>query len=187
MTNKLATIDKGAEKGLSLAELRKFGARAYLAGGPVFGLVVITFIDLDHMIIPDVFSLSGIVLGLLGGILNPQRNFWDAFGGILMGGGFLWAVAAIYWLIRKAEGMGGGDIKLLAWLGAVLGWKSIPFVIIFSCVLGSSMGVGIMVAKRGGMKTAIPFGPYLALAGLCYIFFGQEISLWYLQAFWPWL
>lgn len=150
-----------------------------------FGLITASFIDFDHMILPDVFTLSGIVLGLLGAALNPSREFWPALWGVLLGGGFLWAIAVIYAAIRKQEGMGGGDIKLLAWIGAVLGWTSVPFVIICSSLVGSLVGVVVMLKAKEGLGHAIPFGPYLALGALLYIFFGQEITAIYLRFFIP--
>ncbi len=148
----------------------------------VFGLVVISFIDLDHMIIPNKLSYPGIIIGLIGSILNPERVWWDGFVGLLMGGGFFWGVAAIYSLIRKKNGLGGGDIKLLAWIGAVAGWKSIPFVILSSSVLGSLIGIGLILSRKGGMQSTIPFGPYIALGALIYLLGeGQVLSEWYLS------
>jgi leader peptidase (prepilin peptidase) / N-methyltransferase len=149
-----------------------------------FGLVVISFIDLDHFIIPDEFSLSGIVIGLAGSLLNPERDFWSAIAGVLMGGGFLWAVAYLYLLIRKEEGMGGGDIKLLGWIGAVLGWKAIPFVILVSSLLGGVVGLLTMSRDRG-LKTTIPFGPFLAAAAILFLFGGHEWADWYFGLFIP--
>lgn len=105
-----------------------------------FGLVTVSFIDLDHFILPDVFTLSGVVIGLIGAALSPEREFLDALFGVLLGGGFLWTIAYLYLLLRKQEGMGGGDIKLLAWIGAVLGWKSIAFVIITRASLVALLG-----------------------------------------------
>lgn len=151
----------------------------------VFGLVVCTFIDIDHMILPDEFTLSGIVIGLLGAALNPQREFMDAFWGVLMGGGFLWGMAYIYFLLTKQEGMGGGDIKLLAWIGAILGWKAIPFVIMSSAIIGSVIGLITARKQKAGLKTVIPFGPYLALGAVLYLFGGETIALWYLDLFLP--
>ncbi|HPI41444.1 MAG TPA: prepilin peptidase, partial [Pseudobdellovibrionaceae bacterium] len=110
-----------------------------------FGLVVCTFIDFDHMILPDQFTLSGILLGLFGAFLNPDRSFLDSLWGVLFGGGFLWAIAYIYYAFTKREGMGGGDIKLLAWIGALLGWKAVPFVILLSSVIGTFVGLGLSV------------------------------------------
>lgn len=151
----------------------------------IYCLIIVSFIDFDHMILPDGFTLSGIVIGLLGAWLNPGRSFLDAVYGVLMGGGFLWAVAYVYYLLRKQEGMGGGDIKLLAWIGAVLGWQAIPFVILSSSLFGSLVGVLVGIKTKGGMQTVIPFGPYLALSAVFYIFGGYEIGLWYLNLFLP--
>lgn len=149
-----------------------------------FGLVTISFIDLDHRIIPDVFSLSGIVLGLLGAALNPEREFMDAFLGFLMGGGFLWLIAYIYFVIRKEDGMGGGDIKLLAWLGAYLGWKAIPFIILSSSLVGTVAGL-ILIARGGNMKSSLPFGPFIVLGAYIYIFGGDQLANWYISLFLP--
>jgi leader peptidase (prepilin peptidase)/N-methyltransferase len=151
----------------------------------VFGLLVCTFIDFDHMILPDELTLSGIVIGLIGASLNPQREFMDAVYGVLMGGGFLWGVAYIYYLMTKREGMGGGDIKLLAWIGAILGWKAIPFVIMSSAIIGSVVGLIAARKQNAGLKTVIPFGPYLALGAVIYLFGGQTIAFWYLDIFMP--
>lgn len=151
----------------------------------IFGLVVCTFIDLDHMILPDEFTLSGIVIGLVGAWLNPQREFLDALFGVLMGGGFLWGMAYVYYLLTKQEGMGGGDIKLLAWIGALIGWKAIPFVIMTSAIVGSVVGLVVARKQRAGLKTVIPFGPYLALGAILYLFGGETIALWYLDLFLP--
>ena len=151
----------------------------------VFGMVVVTFIDFDHFILPDVFTLSGIVFGFVGAFLNPERIFLDALFGVLMGGGFLWAIAYFYYLFRKEEGLGGGDIKLLGWIGAVLGWKSIPMIIICASLVGSVFGLVIAHKKGKGLKTVIPFGPYLVLGALTYIFGGESLGRWYLSLFLP--
>ncbi len=150
-----------------------------------FSLVVVSFIDFDHMILPDVFTLSGIVIGLAGALLNPERTFLDAVAGVMIGGGFLWAISAIYFQIRKQEGMGGGDIKLLAWIGAVLGWQAVPFVILCASLIGTIVGLIVMSRTKGGMQTAIPFGPYLALGALVFLFGGHDIAQAYIQLFIP--
>jgi leader peptidase (prepilin peptidase)/N-methyltransferase len=151
----------------------------------MFGLVVVSFIDLDHFIIPDKISLPGIVVGLVGALLNPERHILDAVLGMLLGGGFLWAVAYIYYLIKKQEGMGGGDIKLLAWIGTILGWRSIPFTILASSILGSIIGLFFIWRSKGNLKSVIPFGPYIALAAIIYIFGGEAIGHWYISLFMP--
>lgn len=150
-----------------------------------FGLIVVTFIDLDHMILPDVFTVSGLIIGLAGAALNPERSFMSALGGVLMGGGFLWAIAVIYYSLRKQEGMGGGDIKLLAWIGAVLGWTSIPFVILASSLVGTLVGLVVAFKSEKGLKEGIPFGPYLTASAIAFILGGHELGLWYLRIFIP--
>ena len=144
-----------------------------------FALVVGSFIDFDHMILPDEITLSGILLGLLGAWINPERDFLSAFMGVILGGGFLWLIACIYYLLRKEEGIGGGDIKLLAWIGAVLGWLAIPLVILVASLVGSFVGILVSLRSSQGMKTAIPFGPYLALGAVCYIFLKDFFGHWY--------
>lgn len=151
----------------------------------VFGLIVSSFIDIDHMILPDEFTVGGLVLGLAGAALNPEREFMPALIGALIGGGFLWLMAYLYFLVTKVEGMGGGDIKLLAWIGAILGWKAIPFVIMTAAVVGSTVGLALAWKQKKGLKTVIPFGPYLALAALLYLFGGQTIGEWYFHLFLP--
>jgi leader peptidase (prepilin peptidase) / N-methyltransferase len=146
-------------------------------------LVVITFIDLDHQIVPDVLSLPGIGVGLAGAILIPWIPWSDSLFGILLGGGILYLVAFGYELLTKREGMGGGDIKLLAMLGAFLGWQAIFPIILLSSLIGTLVGVPWMLLNKKTTTFAIPFGPFLAAAALIYLFFGGEIIRWYLSFF----
>ena len=140
-------------------------------------LVAASFIDWDQMIIPDSISLSGIVIGLLGAFLNPERSVLSSFIGFIVGGGSLLLIAYLYFILRKKEGMGGGDIKMLAWIGAVLGWESLFFVLLSSCLLGSLFGLAIMLqGNKKVMQTAFPFGPYLAISALIYIFLMETDS-----------
>lgn len=147
-----------------------------------FGLITASFIDLDHMILPDRFTLSGIVIGLLGAWLNPERAFLDALLGVLLGGGFLLAIAYFYLVVRKIEGMGGGDIKLLAWIGAVCGVQSLLFVLVASSLLGLIFGIFYLLRSNEGMKTGIPFGPYLSAAALIFLLWEP---LWWWQFLFP--
>jgi leader peptidase (prepilin peptidase)/N-methyltransferase len=151
----------------------------------VFGLVTASFIDYDHMILPDEITLGGLLVAVIGAALNPDRLFLDAILGVLFGGGILWAVAYIYYLFTGREGLGGGDIKLLAWLGALLGWKAIPFIILSSSVVGSVIGLVASKKNRGDLKTMIPFGPFLALGALLYILGLKSVGIWYVQLFFP--
>ncbi len=151
----------------------------------VLGLVIGSFIDFDHMILPDEITLGGIVLGLIGAWLNPERLFLDALLGVLFGGGILWLVAYIYFVFTGREGLGGGDIKLLGWLGALLGWKAIPFIILTASISGSVVGLLVSRQKSEGLKTMIPFGPFLALGALLYLFGLKSVGYWYVDLFFP--
>lgn len=151
----------------------------------IFGLVTVSFIDFDHYILPDVFTLSGIVTGLVGAFLNPDRSVSSALAGVFIGGGSLWLIAYLYWVLRKQEGLGGGDIKLIAWIGAVLGWPAVPFVIFSGSLIGSAAGLLVAFRKKEGLQSVIPFGPFLALGALLYLFVGRELGLWYVNFFLP--
>ena len=144
-------------------------------------LVVITFIDLEHQIIPDEISLPGIVIGFICSFFLPNFSWLNSLLGILLGGGSLLLVAYGYQWLTGKEGMGGGDIKLLAMMGAFLGWKSILFIIFASSLVGSAIGITIMLVQKKDSKLAIPFGPYLAFGAVLYIFFGRQIIHWYLN------
>lgn len=137
-------------------------------------LIVITFIDLDHQIIPDVLTLPGIPVFFLLAVFVVKEISWvEAVVGLIIGGGVLLAIAFAYELITKREGMGGGDIKLLAMIGGFLGWKSLIFILLFSSFLGAVVGVFAMVIKKQDMKYAIPFGPFLSMAAVAYLFWGD--------------
>jgi leader peptidase (prepilin peptidase)/N-methyltransferase len=165
----------------SLALLVRFGLTPEACGYFLFtaALLVIIWIDIHHQIIPDIISLPGIVVGFLFSLINPFVSWQDSLIGILAGGGVLYGVAALYYLWRKQEGMGGGDIKLLGMIGAFLGWQSLPFIIFASSLSGSIIGILAMLKQGKGGKTRIPFGPFLSLAALVYLFFTKEIGQLY--------
>ena len=146
----------------------------------VAALTVMTVIDLYHQIIPDVISLPGIGVGLLASLLIPQLTFRNSLIGILLGWGSLFLVATLYQWLFKREGMGGGDVKLLAMIGAFLGWKAVLLTILLSSLIGSITGILIMVVKGKDFKYAIPFGPFLSLAAVISLFYGENIIRWYL-------
>jgi len=166
---------------LSLLLFMKFGPTFAFAVLFLFcsALVVITFIDLEHYIIPDVISLSGIVVGFVCSFFIPSLGWFNSLIGILVGGGSLFLVATLYQMFTGKEGMGGGDIKLLAMMGAFFGWKAVPFIVFISSVAGSVIGLTLMVVQKKDAKLAIPFGPFLALGALVYIFFGRQVLHWY--------
>jgi leader peptidase (prepilin peptidase)/N-methyltransferase len=97
----------------------------------------------------------------------------EALIGLLVGGGVLFAIAFVYELLTKREGMGGGDIKLLAMIGGFLGWKSLIFILLFSSFSGAIVGITAMIVKKQDMKYAVPFGPFLSAAAVAYLFWGD--------------
>ena len=147
----------------------------------VAALIVITVIDLYHQIIPDVISLPGIGVGLLASLMVPQITFFNSLLGILLGGGSLFLVATLYQWLFKREGMGGGDVKLLAMIGAFMGWKAVILTILLSSLIGSITGIIMMVLKGKDFKYAIPFGPFLSLGAVIALFYGSSLMDWYLR------
>ena len=147
----------------------------------VAALIVITVIDLYHQIIPDVISLPGIGVGLLASLIIPQITLFNSLIGILLGGGSLFLVATVYHWLFKREGMGGGDVKLLAMIGAFLGWKAVILTILLGSLIGSMIGIMVMVLKEKDFKYAIPFGPFLSVGAVISLLYQNEIIFWYLQ------
>ena len=167
---------------LYLGLAMRFGAgTAALVLAPfVTALLVITFIDMDHRIIPNVISYPGMAAGLGLSFLAGFPRPLDSVIGLLVGGGFLYLVATGYYLITKREGMGMGDVKLLGMIGAYLGWQALPVTILLAAVTGSVIGLVAMRVQSEDRTYAVPFGPFLALGALAHIFFGKELILWYL-------
>jgi leader peptidase (prepilin peptidase)/N-methyltransferase len=163
---------------LSALLFRRYGLSFQLLATFSFtcALIVITFIDLEHQIIPDIITLPGIPLFFLAAVLIMKLRLIDAVLGIIIGGGILYLIAFAYELLRKTEGMGGGDIKLLAMIGAFLGWQSLWFIIMVSSLLGAVIGITAMVVQKEDMKYAIPFGPFLSVGAVSYLFFGSYVT-----------
>ncbi len=172
---------------LSLALFIKIGVSFSFVIYFVFcaALLAIIVIDYHHQIIPDVISLPGILLGFAVSFFNPLVTWQQSGLGVLLGGGALYAVAAGYYLVTKREGMGGGDIKLLAMIGAFLGWQCLPFVIFGSAVLGTIVGVGAMLKQKKGGKTVIPYGPFLSVAAILFLFFQEVIQHYIIMLYMP--
>lgn len=184
---------EAATGGLAVLALVRFGPTPAALVAFVFtaALLLITVIDFDHRFIPDEVSLPGIVVGLAASFLSSAA--WgvgpvDALAGVAVGGGVLWAVAWTYERSTGVEGMGYGDVKLLAMIGAFLGWQAVPIVLVIASIAGSVVGLGLIAARgrrQGGRvvrtlgaralgphvrralrRTAIPFGPFLALGAV---------------------
>ena len=149
----------------------------------IAALLVVIFIDIDHQIIPDVISLGGIPIGFAAAcfFLSPV-NWLDSLIGIGVGGGTLYLVAWCYMRITGVVGMGLGDVKLLAMIGAFIGWQGVLLTIFTSSAIGTLVGLTDMLAKRKTMKMRIPFGPFLAMGAIIHLFWGSELIDWYLTA-----
>ncbi|MFH1691418.1 MAG: prepilin peptidase [Candidatus Omnitrophota bacterium] len=146
----------------------------------VCGLIVATFVDFDFRIIPDEISVGGIIVGLVFSLLFPGLHhmpthilgLWQSFLGVLVGGGVLWVLGCIGDFIFKKESMGGGDVKLLAMIGAFLGWKLALLTLPLASVFGAIIGIIIKIRTK---ESLIAFGPYLALAAFINIFWADKI------------
>jgi leader peptidase (prepilin peptidase) / N-methyltransferase len=141
-------------------------------------LVALFAIDLEHKLLPDVITLPGIVIGILASVFLPP-GVMESLIGMLIGGGVLWLIGEAYFRYSGEEGMGGGDVKMLAMIGAFLGWKLVLVTLVLSSVLGSVLGLTIIAIKRGNMKYALPFGTFLALGALAASLVGEQIVTWY--------
>lgn len=167
----------------ALAAYLSFGltVRALVAFIFIATLIVVTFIDIDHRKILDRITLPGIPLFSLASLAIPSVSIVDSLLGILAGGGSLLLVATAYSLLTGREGMGGGDIKLLAMIGAMVGWQGVLFTIFASSAIGTITGLLLMLRQREGMRLAVPFGPFLSIGAVAYLFFGPGIISWYLH------
>lgn len=147
----------------------------------IFGcaLIVLFVTDLQHKILPNVITLPGIVIGLVCSVFLPP-GWVSSLIGILVGGGVLFAIAEVYYRVRGQEGLGMGDVKLLAMIGAFLGWKLVLLTLVFASFTGSLAGGVLIASGRGGMKYALPFGTFLAVGALLAATWGDPIADWYL-------
>ncbi len=145
-------------------------------------LIAITFIDLDFKIIPDELNLIGFILGLIYSFLRKDFSAFDALLGALVGAGILWGIAFLYEKTRGIEGLGFGDVKMMAFVGTYVGWFGSLFTIFFASLIGAVVGITAAYVSKASNKGQfeIPFGPFLALAAAVYIFFGEQIKSWYL-------
>lgn len=152
-----------------------------LASRLVFGctLIVLFAIDLEHHLLPNVITLPGIVIGWLFSLFAPPG--WQAsLAGVLLGAGVLYGTAAAYYMVRREEGLGMGDVKMLAMVGAFLGWKAVLLTLILASFSGALVGIVLMATSRGGMRYALPFGTFLAMGALIAMVAGDQIIAWYL-------
>ena len=166
---------------LSFAAAMVFGPTLQLAGALllIWSLIVLTGIDIDTQLLPDSITLPLLWLGLLLNINSAFTSLNDAVVGAAAGYLTLWSVYWIFKLTTGKDGMGFGDFKLLAALGAWFGWQTIPLIIILSSFVGAFIGILLILLKKQGREVPMPFGPYLAGAGLITLFFGDQLTAAY--------
>ena len=146
-------------------------------------LIVLAFIDIDYRILPDSMTLTGIPLGVLASFWLPP-GWRDSLIGAALGGGSLWLIAEAYYRFRHIEGMGIGDFKMLAMIGAVLGWRAVLVTLVLSSCSGALVGAAVMSRTKDGMRYALPFGTFLSIGGLAASLVGEPLVAWYLS-FYP--
>ncbi len=177
---------EAATAGLFVACLLRFGISVQAPAAALFGslMLVLALIDIDHMILPDALTYPAIALGillqpLLGWARLWQGGPWGALAGgalgALLGSGVLLAVWLAWYLIRHEEGMGLGDVKMLAAIGAFLGWKGVVVALFFAALSGAMVGLALMAWGGFGAKSKLPFGAFLALGGLVALFAGEPL------------
>ena len=168
-----------------------FDARTPIYWMMISGLILGTFVDFEHMIIPDRVTLGGVVAGLvlsplvpaLHDVTRPLDSLIAALIGMVVGAGILWGVGFLGKLILRKEAMGMGDVKLLGGVGALLGWQAVLFVIMISALIGSCVGVALILSRSKEWRSRIPYGPYLALATVVWILWGKA---WW-EAYFTWV
>jgi leader peptidase (prepilin peptidase) / N-methyltransferase len=163
-----------------------YGPTLLLASRLVFGcaLIVLFAIDLEHHLLPNAITLPGIIVGLAFSLVTPPG--WVAsLVGALVGGGSLWLIAETYYRLRHEEGLGMGDVKMLAMIGAFIGWQLTIVTLVMASVAGSVVGIILIASRKGDMKYALPFGTFLAMGAALAATVGPGLLRWYLQYWEP--
>lgn len=168
--------------------MERFGPTPSALLGALFCalMVALAGIDFEHLILPDRITLPGIALGVAAQLVVPWVGLWGALLGAALGAGVLLAAYGLWWLVRREEGLGLGDVKMLAMVGAFLGWQGVLVTLFVGAATGAVFGLALVVLGRGGMRSKIPFGVFLALGALVALFAGRELVRAYLDfAFGP--
>ena len=158
-----------------------YGLTACFAILLIWALIALTYIDFDTQLLPDDITLPLLWLGIIVNSFNTFTTLQNSVAGAIAGYLVLWSVYWLFKLVTGKEGMGYGDFKLLAAIGAWLGWTMLPLVIMLSSVVGATVGITLIIATRHGRNIPIPFGPYLAGGALIALFWGQQLTQSYLQ------
>jgi leader peptidase (prepilin peptidase)/N-methyltransferase len=161
----------------------RFGADAAAAVAAVLCtlLLALALIDAEHFLLPDVLTLPGLLIGLVLQPFFPTVEFIDALVGALVGAGILILLINVWFWLRQEEGMGLGDVNMLAMIGAFLGWQGVLVTLVSASFIGAVVGIVLVLARRLGFKSRLPFGAFLALGGLIALFWGPPLIALYLR------
>jgi leader peptidase (prepilin peptidase)/N-methyltransferase len=145
----------------------------------VAAMVALVFIDFDHQILPNSITLPGAAIGLALAGPRAEISFVDAALGALLGAGLLFLVAEAYFRLRKVEGLGMGDVKMMAMVGAYVGWKGVLLTLFLGSLSGTFVGVAVMASSKGGLRTKLPFGTFLGMGAIATVYIGERLIGWY--------
>jgi len=143
-------------------------------------MIVLFVIDLQHRILPNVITVTGVPIGFALSLFLPP-GWKESLIGLVLGGGVLWVIGEAYYRLRGIDGLGMGDVKMLAMIGAFLGWRLTLVTLIFASFTGALVGVALLTSGRGGMKAALPFGTFLAVGAVVAAVAGDQIFTWYVS------
>ena len=149
----------------------------------VAAMFALIFIDFDHQILPDTITLSGIVMGLALAWPRETIAFVEALKGAALGASVLFLVSEAYFLLKKVEGMGFGDVKMMGMVGAFVGWKGVLLTLFLGSLVGSIVGIIVIQRSGGDMKTKLPFGTFLGMGAIVTMYAGERVIEWYFGMF----
>ena len=167
---------------LFVAALARFGpsVQAWIAALFISLLLVLAFIDLDHYILPNRLTYPGLVIGLLLSPLWERTTLYSSLVGAAVGAAVILLFNGLWWVLRKVQGFGVGDAKMLAMIGAFLGPAGVAVTLVFASLMGAATGLLLMLRHRLGMQSKLPFGTFLTAGALVTLFFGPGLVNWYL-------
>ena len=167
--------------GASLSSLLRHGVSVdYVAElGFVAAMVALIFIDFDHQVLPNSITLPGAALGLALAGPRVDVSFLDALLGAMLGAGLLFLVSEVYFRLRKVEGLGMGDVKMMGMVGAFVGWKGVLLTLFLGSLSGTLVGLVVMAASKGDLRTKLPFGTFLGMGGIATVYLGERLIGWY--------
>ncbi len=172
---------EGAVGAASLSSFVRHGMSLDYAAELAFvaAMVALIFIDFDHQILPNSITLPGMALGLLLAGPRVDVSFLEALLGALLGAGLLFLVSEVYFRLRKVEGLGMGDVKMMGMVGAFVGWKGVLLTLFLGSLSGTFAGLVVMAVSKGNLRTKLPFGTFLGMGAIAAVYAGERLIRWY--------